>query len=110
MATPPAPAPVAAPEKPAEPASALPPSDRTSTQAIVTYVLLGQFNAVGVGIFALIAFGVKIDPVMLGVLGGLIAAVTNAVSLAIGFWLGSSSGSKAASATIAQLAGAAPPS
>lgn len=82
------------------------PSDRTSTQAIVTYVLLGQFNAVGVGIFALIAFGVKIDPVMLGVLGGLIAAVTNAVSLAIGFWLGSSSGSKTQSATIAQLAGA----
>jgi hypothetical protein len=88
------------------PTTAATPSDRTSTQAIVTYVLLGQFNAVGVGIFALIAFGVKIDPVMLGVLGGLIAAVTNAVSLAIGFWLGSSSGSKTQSATIAQLAGA----
>lgn len=94
---------------PSTTATAPSPSDRTSTQAIVTYVLLGQFNAVGVGIFALIAFGVKIDPVMLGVLGGLIAAVTNAVSLAIGFWLGSSSGSKAASATIAQLAGASAP-
>lgn len=81
-----------------------PGTDRTSTQAIVTYVLLGQFNLVGLGIFVLIFVGVKIDPVMLGVLGGLIAAVTNAVSLAIGYWLGSSSGSKSATAALAQIA------
>jgi hypothetical protein len=91
-------------EAPSPPASA--PNDRSSTQAIVTYVLLAQFNAVGLGIFILIFLGTKVDPVMLGVLGGLIAAVTNAVSLAIGFWLGSSSGSKSAQTVLAQIASA----
>jgi hypothetical protein len=89
-------------------ADAAPVTDRASTQAIVTYVLLAQFNLVGVGIFALIFTRAKVDPVMLGVLGGLIAAVTNAVSLAIGFWLGSSSGSKSAQSVLAQIASGPP--
>lgn len=86
----------------AAPVAAAP--ERTSTQAIVTYVLLAQFNLVGLGVFLLIFFEVTVSDVMLGVLGALIAAVTNAVSLAIGYWLGSSSGSKTANASLAEIA------
>lgn len=86
-----------------------PSQDRTSTQAIVTYVLLMQFNLVVLGVFILIIMKVSVDSALLGVLGGLIAAVTTAVSGAVGYWLGSSASSKASGAALAQLAGAGPP-
>lgn len=86
-----------------------PSQDRTSTQAIVTYVLLAQFNLVVAGVFVLIIMKVNVDSALLGVLGGLIAAVTTAVSGAVGYWLGSSAGSKASNAALAQIAGAGPP-
>lgn len=83
--------------------------DWATVQAIVTYILLGQFSLVVLGVFLLIAYGVKVDSALLGVLGGLIAAVTTAVSGAVGYWLGSSAGSKASTAALAQLAGAGAP-
>ncbi|MDB5448752.1 MAG: hypothetical protein JWQ97_4069 [Phenylobacterium sp.] len=93
------------PDQGAPAAAPAPPSnDRLSTQAIVTYVLLLQFNLVGAGIFALILAKVDVSPVMLGVLGGLITAVTASVSGATGYWLGSSAGSKASAAALAQIA------
>lgn len=79
-------------------------TDRTSTAAIVTYVVLGQFFAVLVGVFALIAAGVKVDPVMLGVLGGLITATVASVSAVVGYWVGASAGGKTANAALAQIA------
>lgn len=83
--------------------------ERTSTQALVTYILLAQFALVVAGVFLLILLKVTVDSALLGVLGGLIAAVTTAVSGAVGYWLGSSAGSKASTAALAQLAGAGPP-
>lgn len=86
-----------------------PPPDRWSVQATVTYILLAQFSLVVLGVFLLIIMKVSVDSALLGVLGGLIAAVTTAVSGATGYWLGSSAGSKTASAALVQLAGAGPP-
>lgn len=84
-------------------------SERMSTAAIVTYASLGLLAAVLLGVFLVIFFGVKVDGVMLGVLGGLISAVVGLATTAVGFWVGSSVGGRDANARLGQLAGAGAP-
>lgn len=83
--------------------------ERASTAAIVTYAALGLFAAVLIGVFTVIFFQIKVDGVMLGVLGGLISAVVSLATTAVGFWVGASVGGKDANARLAQLAGAGAP-
>lgn len=80
-----------------------------SVAAVITYILLGQLSLIMVGVFMIIFFNAKVEAVMLGVLGGLITSVTGQAGVAVGFWVGSSSSSKAANAALAQIAGAGPP-
>ncbi len=81
--------------------------ERTGVAAVVTYIALGQFSFVIICTFALAAWGPKeIDPVMVGILGTIIAAVISTVSGATGYWIGASAGGKTANAALAQLAGA----
>lgn len=83
--------------------------EQLSTSAIITYIILAYFGCTVVGIFLLIIWKVEVKDTLLGVLGGLILTVTNLVTGAVGYWLGSSSSSKTSSAVVAQLAGAGAP-
>jgi hypothetical protein len=84
-------------------------ASRTGVAAIVTYVLLGIFALALLGVFLLISYGVKIDGVTLGVLGGALGTLQTMLVGAVGFWIGSSVGAKASGDALAQLAGAGPP-
>lgn len=90
-----------------------------SVPAIVTYWLLAIWSAMILAVFAMVAFQVPIEGVMLGILSGLIGTQTTLLVAAVSFWVGSTVGSRqkgddaAADATIktaalAQLAGAGP--
>lgn len=87
--------------------------ERMGVAAIVTYIALAQFTFVLLATFALAAWGPKgedgLDPVMVGLLGTIIAAVISLVTGAAGYWIGASAGGKVANAALAQLAGAGPP-
>ena len=83
-------------------------SDRFSTPAIISYVILSIFAGTIFQVFELIRWRVGISPEMLGVLGGLIGVETTGVAGVTGFWIGASAGGKAANAALAQLAGAGP--
>lgn len=78
--------------------------DRLSTAAIVTYASLGLFAAVLIGVFVIILLRIQVTDVMVGVLGSLISGVLSLATGAVGFWIGSSSGSRKANATLAQIA------
>ncbi len=85
------------------------PSDRASTQALISYAILTIFALTVSAVFWLIFKRIEPSSVMIGVLGGLIGVETTAVSGVIGYWIGASSGGKTANAALAQLAGAGPP-
>lgn len=76
-----------------------------SVAAVVTYILLGQTTLVGVGVLAIIFTGATVEPVMLGVLGTIIAGVTNLTTGAVGYWVGASASTKTQSPSGAQAGG-----
>lgn len=80
-----------------------------STAAIISYLLIGVFVLVVLLLFGLIYNGKTIGEAMIGVIGGIIAAVTTALGAVYGFWLASSAGSRQNSAALRQIAGAGPP-
>lgn len=86
-----------------------PPTDRLGVPALISYFIVGMFALTGGLIFQLIHDGIEIKPVILGVLGGWIGVLTTATAGVIGYWTGSSNGSKTANAALAQLAGAGAP-
>jgi hypothetical protein len=80
-----------------------------SAVAIISYIILAQLTLAGLGVFVIIALQVTVEPVMVGVLSGLITGVVAGSGTVGGFWLASSVGSRATSSAMAQLAGAGPP-
>jgi len=79
--------------------------DRLSTAAIVTYASLALLTLVVTGVFSIIWLRISVTDVMVGVLGGVISTVGAIATGAVGFWIGSSSGSRKANAALAQIAG-----
>lgn len=82
---------------------------KDSVAAVVTFWLLGVWTMMVAGVFALVAFKIKLENDAVILLGGMIATQTTLTVGAAGFWLGSSIGSKASGDALAQLAGAGPP-
>jgi hypothetical protein len=80
-----------------------------STPAIISYIVLLLFLIVSVGVYVLIWFQKDIEDVMLTLVGAILTAVVGGLAGVTAYWLASSSGSKANSAAIRQLAGAGPP-
>lgn len=81
----------------------------TSTTAIISYLMMGMFAMVSLGVFCLLIFRVPVQDTMLALIGAIITAAVAGPAVVGGFWLASSSGAKANSAAIRQLAGAGPP-
>lgn len=99
------------PERRAEDPAPLPHRDDgpLGTAAIISYLLISMFFWVAAGVFAIVFFKIEVEPVLLTTLGSIITAATAALAAVGGFWLASSSGAKANSAAIRQLAGAGAP-
>jgi len=80
-----------------------------STSAVISYLIVAVFTLSFGGVLTIIGFRIPVEPTMLTVLGGVLATSATALQGVVGYWLSSSSGAKANSAAIRQLAGAGPP-
>ncbi len=80
-----------------------------STPAVISYLVFLLFAFVSLGVYVLIWYGKDIEDVMLTLVGAILTAVVGGMAAVTGYWLASSSGSKANSAAIRQLAGAGAP-
>lgn len=75
-----------------------------SVPAIVTFWLLGLWTLTIISTFAIIFLKVQIEGTALGLLAGVIGTTTTLTVGAVGFWVGSSVGAKAAGDEMARQA------
>lgn len=81
-----------------------PAASPTSVPAIVTFWLLGLWTLTIIATFAIIFLKVQIEGTALGLLAGVIGTTTTLTVGAVGFWVGSSVGAKAAGDEMARQA------
>lgn len=85
----------------------------TGSPALISFVVLAIWLLTIVGLFVILVEGVDIDPVLIGLLGGVLSTETAAVGAVTGFWLANSLNSNRAGAAkdaaLSQIAGAGPP-
>ena len=92
-----------------DPAAAPNDSAWNAVPALISFAFMALWFVLQIGVFAIIFTGVKVEVVMLTIIGGEEAAANTLLAAVAAYWLAASIGTKRSNAALAKMAGAGDP-